>query len=332
MDYKISIIIPAYNIASLLGRTLDSVLAQTYRNLEVIVVDDGSTDGTDAIIDEYATRDSRVKAIHKENGGVSSARLAGICASTGEWIGFVDGDDYVEPEMFAHLLTNALMHNADISHCGYQMVFPDGHIDMYHNTGRKAYMDRASGVYALLRGDLVEPGLWNKLFRRHVVTGFESSPLWDSSIRINEDLLMNYILFDRAESSVYEDIPFYHYVLRPDSAATTKKPALHKVQNPLRVAELILEDAKKDAAAYSLAVERYLRVLMGTVQQTDWPGEAVTAKHKLRKSFQELYRLKGISKKVLLMSFGVAYMQPVYKLVRKIYNHFTGIDRKYDLE
>ena len=151
--------------------------------------------------------------------------------------------------------------------------------------------------------------------------GSADSPLWDGSIRINEDLLLNYILFCRAKASVYEDIPFYHYILRKGSAATTKKPGLYKVQNPVRVMELILEDA-----------ERYLRVLIGTVQQTDWPDEAVTAKQKLRQCLPEFGKLDGVSKKVLLMALGIVYMQPVYKLVRRVYNLFTGIDKKYDLE
>lgn len=328
----ISIIVPAYNIAPYLPRCLESLIVQTYRQLEIIVVDDGSTDETGAIIDDWAGKDSRIKAIHKENGGVSSARLAGIAAATGEWIGFVDGDDYAEPEMFAHLLKNAQEHGADISHCGYQMVFPDGHIDMYYNTGRKELFDHESGIQALIRGNYVEPGLCNKLFRRDVVLGFECSSMWDSSICYNEDLLMNYILFDRAKRSVYEDIPFYHYMLRYGSAVAVSTPKLYKVRDPLRVMELILEDAKNTHSVYPLAAERYLRVLIGAVQQTDWPEEAATAKQKLRQRLPEFRKLPGISKKVTLMAFGVAYLQPVYKLVRKMYNRFTGIDKKYDLE
>ena len=328
----ISIIVPAYNIAPYLPRCLESLIAQTYRQLEIIVVDDGSTDETGAIIDDWAGRDSRIKVIHKENGGVSSARLTGVAAATGEWIGFMDGDDYIEPEMYEHLLKNAQTHEADISHCGYQMVYPDGRIDMYYNTGRKELLDHDAGIQALVCGKYVEPALGIKLFRRDVVFGFDCSPLWDSSIRINEDLLMNYILFSRAASSVYEDIPFYHYMLRKGSAATTKKPGLYKVQNPVQVMELILEDAKNTRSVYPLAAERYLRVLIGAVQQTNWPEEAATAKQKLRQRLPEFRKLPGISPKVTLMAFGVAYLQPVYKLVRKMYNRFTGIDKKYDLE
>ena len=136
MDTRISVIIPAYNIENYLARTLDSVLAQTYTNLEVIVVNDGSKDGTGAVIDAYAGRDGRIKAIHKENGGVSSARLRGVAEATGDWIGFVDGDDFVEPDMYQRLLDNARIHDAQISHCGYKMVFPSGKIDYYYNSGK----------------------------------------------------------------------------------------------------------------------------------------------------------------------------------------------------
>ena len=115
MDNKISIIIPAYNIEQYIGATLDSVLAQSYSNLEVIVVDDGSRDGTGNVIDRYAQKDHRIIAIHKENGGVTSARLRGVAEASGEWIGFVDGDDYIEPQMYERLLENALKYNADIS-------------------------------------------------------------------------------------------------------------------------------------------------------------------------------------------------------------------------
>ena len=135
-NFVVSIIIPAYNIENYIEKTLDSVLDQTYDSLEIIVVNDGSKDNTAAIIDSYAQKDNRIKVIHKENGGVTSARLAGIAAATGDYIGFVDGDDYIEPNMFELLVNNAINYNADISHCGYQMVFPN-RTDYYYSTGKQ---------------------------------------------------------------------------------------------------------------------------------------------------------------------------------------------------
>ena len=113
----ISVIIPAYNVAPWLPRCLDSVLAQTYSKLEIIVVDDGSADNTRQVMEDYAARDGRIRPIFKENGGVTSARLAGVAAATGEWVGFADGDDAIDPDMYRHLLENAHAYGADISHC-----------------------------------------------------------------------------------------------------------------------------------------------------------------------------------------------------------------------
>lgn len=331
MDNKISIIIPAYNIATLLGRAIDSVLAQTYRNIEIIVVNDGSSDKTGAVINRYVSVDTRVKAIHKENGGVSSARLAGIAAATGDWIGFVDGDDFIEPQMYEHLLENALKYGADISHCGYQMVFPSGRVDYYYNTGRTEHLSRDEGLKALLKGDYLEPGLWNKLYRREILIGFEDSSLWDSSIRINEDVLMNYILFSRAECTFYEDIPYYHYMLRKGSAATSQQPCRFKTTDPLRVIELISEDTKGVPSVYPYAAERHLRVLIGVAQQQNWPEDAAAAKNKLKQLLRE-FRQVAISKKIYAMAVCIAYLQPVYRLVRWVYNRLSGVDKKYSLE
>ena len=200
MNKLISVIIPAYNIQDYLGVTLDSILAQTYDNLDIIVVNDGSKDHTGAVADAYAKKDSRVRVIHKENGGVTSARLRGVAEARGEWIGFVDGDDLIEPDMYRHLLENALKYNADISHCGYQMVFPS-RVDYYYNTGKLVEQSRETGLRDLLSGGFVEPGLWNKLYRREMFTDLMQK--MDFSIKINEDVLMNKAYGD-AWSAFYE--------------------------------------------------------------------------------------------------------------------------------
>ena len=146
MDEKlVSVIIPAYNIEDYIGRCLDSIISQTYKNLEIIVVDDGSRDYTGEILDNYAKKDRRIKVIHKENGGVSSARNKGIEAAEGDYIGFIDGDDLIEPEMYKTLVDLLEEENADIAHCGYQMVFPD-RIDYYHNTGKKKIQTTEEGL------------------------------------------------------------------------------------------------------------------------------------------------------------------------------------------
>ncbi|MBR5282462.1 MAG: glycosyltransferase [Alistipes sp.] len=121
----ISIIVPVYNTEKYLDRCIQSILAQTYTDFELLLVDDGSTDSSGAICDKYAAEDSRVKVFHKENGGVSSARNFGLDKARGEWIGWVDSDDYIAPNMYKHLLNAAITENADIAYCDYADIDGD---------------------------------------------------------------------------------------------------------------------------------------------------------------------------------------------------------------
>ena len=333
MDTKISIIIPAYNVERYLPRTLDSVLAQTWENLEVIVVDDGSEDGTAGIIDAYAVRDPRLRGIHKENGGVTSARLRGVAEAVGQWIGFVDGDDFVEPQMFRRLLENALEYGADISHCGYQMVFPDGHADEYYNTGRLVRQPGIQGCIDLLAGAFVEPGLVNKLYRRELFASLEAR--MDQSIRVNEDLLMNYHLFKRAELSVFEDICPYHYVLRKDSAATSALSA-RKLRDPLRVTHLILEDA--GAELMGVILPRLARQLVAgaSMDPRELPGVAGPfrreARRELRQRLGTILAEKGCGIKLKVMALWAAVWPGSYGLVHRLYARLSGLDKKFEIQ
>ncbi len=243
MTQRISVVVPAYNIGQYLSRCLDSLLAQTWENLEVVVVNDGSRDDTAEVLDRYAAKYPNIKAIHKENGGVTSARLRGATEATGDWIGFMDGDDEIEPEMFERLLRNALASDAQISHCGHKVVFPDGRISYVHNSGILKVQDRLTGVRDLLDGGLVESSLCTKLYRREL---FEGLAAWmDPDIKNNEDYLMNYYLFARAEKAVFEDVCPYRYILRHGSAsyqAFNEKSLF----DPIRVRQKILEDCGEE--------------------------------------------------------------------------------------
>lgn len=236
----ISVIVPAFNVETTIIRTLDSILAQTYSEIEVIVVDDGSADETGRVIDNYVSQHKRVMAIHTQNHGVTVARLTGVARASGEWIGFVDGDDEIEPDMYELLLKNAERYGADISHCGYQMVFADGRISYFHNTGGLVPQDRTTGLKDLLDGSLVEPGLCNKLFRKNLFQRLLYTDVMDRNIKINEDLLMNYILFSNANMSVFQDICKYHYLVRSTSASRASLNQ-HKIFDPIQVKQLILD-------------------------------------------------------------------------------------------
>lgn len=249
MAEKISVIVPAYNGAPWLARCLDSLLAQTCEEIEIVAVNDGSTDDTGAVLDACAQKDSRIKAIHKENGGVTSARLRGLAEATGDWIGFVDGDDIVEPWMYARLLENARAYNADISHCGQTVVFPDGRTSVVCDDGSVREQDHLTALRDLLDGGLIESGLCTKLYQRELFEGLDA---WmDRSVKNNEDLLMNFFLFQKAEKAVFQGVCPYHYILREGSASYRRSPVLKILSDQIQVRKMILAacgpELKQDA-------------------------------------------------------------------------------------
>lgn len=327
----ISIIIPAYNIEGYLSATLDSVLTQTYKNLEIIVVNDGSRDGTAAVIDHYAAMDQRVRAIHKENGGVTSARLRGVEEATGEWIGFVDGDDLIEPDMYERLLKNAVKYDADISHCGYQMVFPS-RVDCYYNTGKLVLQDCHAGQRDLVEGRFIEPGLVIKLYRRSLFAGMTGK--MDLSIKNNEDVLMNYWLFKASRKSVFEDVCPYHYILRAGSASSAKLNP-HKLRDPLKVTKAIYADA--DEKLRPVVLVRMARQLIRCASmQTDGQPELVKpyrreCRKELRQRLGTILGCDACGTKLKLMALITAVCPWGYGLVHKLYARISGIDRKYEI-
>lgn len=330
---KISIIVPAYNIEAYLPRCLDSILAQKYTDLEIIVVNDGSRDGTAAVMDAYAAKDSRVKAIHKENGGVTSARLRGLEAATGDWIGFCDGDDFVEPDMYARLMENALTHNAAVSHCGYKMMFPSGRIDYYYNTGKLTVQAGSQGCTDLLEGKFIEPGLVNKLYRRELFAGLAD---WlDASIRINEDLLMNFYLFRQANIAVFEDFCPYHYILRKGSAAVSKlnEP---KLADPIKVQHILEAETQNEPEQNRIVQGRlaYMLISNATLALGDQKELIQPYRKAARKELRQRLGsiLKGnFGKGLKFMALWAATFPTSYRWVHHLYARIKGTYNRYDV-
>lgn len=334
MNDKISVVIPAYNIQEYLEQTLDSVLAQTYENLEIIVVNDGSRDNTGAVADAYMAKDSRVRVIHKENGGVTSARLRGVAEATGDYIGFVDGDDFIEPQMYARLMENLRTYEAEISHCGYQMVFPS-RVDYYYNTGRLVLQEGEQGCADLLDGNFVEPGLVNKLYRKELFAGL---PEWmDSTIRINEDLLMNFYLFRQTQKTVFEDVCPYHYVLRKGSAATSRLNE-YKLKDPLKVLHRLLEETADIPEWNAIVQRRLVYQLIGTATLPFGDQKELIApvrreaRRELRQGIRHTLRGSNFSKKLKIMALWAAIWPWSYCTVHKLYARIRGTDKKYEVK
>ena len=329
---KIAVIVPIYNIEKYIAKTIESIRNQTYKNLEIILVDDGSFDNSGRILDEISTEDNRIKVIHKENGGVTSARIAGIKIATGEWIGFVDGDDFIEQDMYKHLQTNAIKYNAQISHCGYQMVFPS-RVDYYYNTDRLVQQDNLTGIYDLLDGSFIEPGLWNKLFHKNLFHSLLHDGAMDLSIKNNEDLLMNYFLFKASSNSIYEDFCPYHYIVRQGSAATTKVNK-HKLYDPIKVQRIILNDVRDNRYLANVVYGRLASLYINGAAMTNPDSEAYIDEY-IKMCRQELKTIKepffAVKRSTItriryrLCSFSPA----LYRKFHKVYAKARGTDNRY---
>lgn len=208
----ISVIVPVYKVEKYLNQCVESIVNQTYRNLEIILVDDGSPDNCPAMCDAWAAKDSRIKVIHKENGGLSDARNAGLDIAAGAYIAFVDSDDWIAPD-FLELLYEALKaKNADIAECGVAYVDEGGNVLRNRATANLSEMDKIEALRRLVLEDGIYQTVWNKLYRREVIDGiqFEKG-------RHHEDDFWTYQVFDRADRLATVNRLLYNYLQRDGS-------------------------------------------------------------------------------------------------------------------
>lgn len=321
MDKRISIIIPTYNNEQQLERCLRSVMAQTYKNLEIIVINDGSTDGTATILDRLAKEDKRIIAIHKTNTGVSDTRNRGLEMATGDYIGFVDADDEVLPGMYAHLMVLITEHHADIAHCGFELVDPT-QTTKFYGTGEKLLQNRNQALTSLLRADRFEPGIWNKLFSRKTIDTVRFS----KDIKINEDLLFNVEAFHRADTLVFQDVILYRYLHNADSASRSGFNA-SKLRDVTEAAERIR--AKFKDGELKPEVNRFYAGKLTDVYMTILNQENTKELRKeIRKKLAQTSNF-GLSFRNLYLKYSLLYFLPVYRLSRLVYDKTLGKNKKW---
>lgn len=208
---KVSIIVPIYNVEKYIAKCLDSIVKQDMSDIEIIVVDDGSTDSSVEICEQYVSLDNRIRLIHQENQGLSMARNNGIDIATGEYIGFIDSDDWIKPDMYSTLYNNAAEHDADISMVNFNYVMPSGeHIPFANeNTGTKVF----EGIYKVAHNVRTTNNFaWNKLYRKSL---FENIRFPKG--KTFEDIFTMYRLIDVANKIVVSSESKYYYVRRDDS-------------------------------------------------------------------------------------------------------------------
>lgn len=219
MDDLISIVIPVFNVKNYLANCVKSIEKQTYANLEIILVDDGSTDGSGELCNQLALKDRRIHVIHKKNGGLSSARNVGIEVAAGKYIGFVDSDDYIDGKMYETLLKKMYKYSADISICGRWYVYENGKKHLrYQSDGKDLVMNAEQAILKMNSYCSFDMAAWDKLYSKSL---FDNIRFPEG--KLSEDYFIMFRIFDKAKVICYTPEPLYFYIQRKGSISRSKK-------------------------------------------------------------------------------------------------------------
>lgn len=304
----ISVIVPVYKTEQYLDRCVESIVNQTYQNLEIILVDDGSPDNCPQMCDDWAKKDERIKVIHLENGGVANARNQGLKIANGEYIGFVDGDDWIEDRMYEILQNNMVDNDADISVCGYQINVEN---DVAANIRQVSQFD---SLKQICTGDYKYGVLWNKLYKSSVVQNHEMP-----NLVCCEDLVFNYYVFKNAKTVIECDSKLYHYFQNKDS--TVHSEFKIGAFDAIKSKEIILSEeentALKEYAVRGLVSSCFV-VISGVVNS----GKFVNQYDNIRRSIlkykivilkSDMYSLKEKAKTIILWMSSKFYNKMIKK-------------------
>ena len=315
MNNLISIIIPVYNVEQYLRQCLDSVVNQTYKNLEIILVDDGSTDNSGKICDEYAVKDNRIKVIHKQNGGVSSARNVGLDVATGDYIGFVDSDDYIENDMYEYLYNLARENNAEISIC--QVDYIKGNNISYKMLLKEDQLLTTNQALEIFYTQLY---IYNKLFKKNIL----SNVFFTNDICIAEDTLFCLESFKRSKAIIYGKRIKYHYVYNLSSI--TKKIFYIEKLTYFKAINLFIDYAKENNLKYlckKLKEEEVYHAVgfLKQIIESDFKDENIIndLKNKVRKNLS----LHLFSKHKIMNKLFAIFVCINFNLTKKTYIKFT---------
>lgn len=308
-SFKISIIVPVYRVEKYLDKCVESIINQTYSNLEIILVDDGSPDNCPSMCDRWAKKDERIKAIHKENGGVSSARNAGLDIATGEYIGFVDSDDWIEPDMYRYLIQFANENNADISrvsgwfHCNQDMIPFRESEEFVVLSGRDKLVENviSNSYYA---------NIWTGIYKKQLFDNVR----FDENLMIAEDWLINYQLNSNAKIKVLSPKLCYHYVQHPQSALHSS--SIDRLYDQFKVIDFfwMTESTNKDLKKCicqnytKIALEHMKRLVESDREEDD---QYKKIRRELIKKRKELL-LSGVSTRTFLKLFLVIYCNNIF--------------------
>lgn len=307
---KISIIIPIYNGEEYLRRCIDSIIKQTYSNLEIILVNDGSIDGTKEICDEYEEKYETIKCYHNENRGVSASRNFGFEKSSGDYIMFVDADDYLENCMVEKLYLNLTEYNVDISICNYIQTNKTKQF-----TSKTKILNKENLYNEIQNIDSIGTFPWNKLYKRKILNQI-GKKLFDEDLFIAEDLLFLLKYMDFCERGTFTDEGLYNYNYRENSLShiVSKK----KIENSILSFERIFNKYESLNVNYDKIINIYINILI------TYKNELRYNKKKFEKKYNDIikkyyFKIKNtISKKDLIKWRFKIYFYDIYFEIWKL--------------
>lgn len=259
---KISVIIPVYNSRKELAKCLKSICSQTYRNLEIICIDDGSTDGSAQIIDEFAKKENRIKVIHKSNGGESNARNTGLKMATGEYIAFCDCDDWIDENMYEILGRELADEHIDMAGSGWYRECNSESLEIKNKlpVSNQAFTRGELLKYLYMRDSYRGFAyMWNKLYKRHLLENrYGKLILFREDLSLGGDVLYLAEIALNVRKAKYVDRAFYHYYQRQESGCHTKD--VKKLRDWLKAYEIVLQRFEEEQidAEITAYVKRFL--------------------------------------------------------------------------
>ncbi len=242
---KLSVIIPVYNVEHYLQRCIDSILNQSYKNIEIILINDGSTDGSGDICDEYASKHDSVKVIHNNNHGVSHARNCGLKNAGGELITFVDSDDTVDADTYEYAI-GQFDENTDIVHFSYKRI-KNEETTLIGNSNEIIIQDKENALESFIKGERFNGSLCNKVFKKELIKDL----FLNEDLRINEDVLFCFQAFLRSNKTIFADRCFYNYFIRESSSSTNTTDELIKYRDSSYVCKFMYDNVTGNLKKYA---------------------------------------------------------------------------------
>lgn len=285
---KISVIVPVYKVEAYLERCVNSLLNQTYRNLEIILVDDGSPDRCGEICDRLSKKDERIRVIHKKNGGLSDARNAGIACATGEFLAFIDSDDWYDRTMLETLHSLCEQYQADISECSYRSIWKDSIQEETSCSGAVFEFTPAQAIESNLDWKYCKPVAWNKLYRKKIVKDIRF-PVG----KLHEDEFTTHLFYLASSKIVYADIALVNYERRNVGSITAsfKPKNLDAVEAFLSKTRLTWEIPELQEIAEK-AGNNYCYVLLDRVSKCEkWCPECEELPRTVRDAYEAYEQL-----------------------------------------